>query len=122
FGQSGARQAFSLAQQLTPLAKKPPSTAIVSPTTKLAASEAKNTHAPHSSAAFPNRAKGVRANSSLPRAVSSKRERLRSVGKTPGALAFTHTPSLPHSMASDLVSAITAALLTLYAATSKNAT
>ena len=44
------------------------------------------------------------------------------VRKTPGAIALTFTPCFDHSIASDLVSEATAALLAAYAATSNSAT
>src|SRR4051812_25576588 len=103
---------------LTPLARKPPSTTKISPLTKLLASDERNTHAPTSSSTFPNRFMGVRRRNSRPRSVPSSRWRLRSVTNTPGAIALTHTPRAPHSIASDLVSEATAALLAAYAATS----
>src|ERR1051325_6302653 len=46
---------------LTPLARKPPSTAMTSPLTKLAASEARKIAAPASSSTFPKRFIGVRS-------------------------------------------------------------
>src|SRR6266700_2310788 len=83
----------------TPLARKPPSTASTCPVTKLAASEARNTAAPTSSSRFPNRRIGVRTRNSSPRPVPSSNPAFRSVRKTPGAIALTHTPYLAHSTA-----------------------
>src|SRR6266496_1123964 len=103
----------------TPLARKPPSTASTCPVTKLAASEARNTAAPTNSSRLPKRRMGVRTRNSLPRGVPSKSARFRSVGNTPGAIAFTHTLCGAHSTASVFVSETTAALLAAYAATSK---
>jgi len=81
------------------------------PVTKLALSEARNTAAPTSSSSFPKRFIGVRKRNSCPRAVPSSSAALRSVRKTPGAMAFTQTPWRAHSIARDLVSDATAALL-----------
>jgi len=67
--------------------------------------------APPSSSTFPNRRIGVRSRNSLPRSVPFSKAAFRSVGKTPGAMAFTQTPDVAHSRASDLVSEATAALL-----------
>src|SRR5262250_3063978 len=113
---------FRSHQRLTPLARKPPSTARTWPVTKLAASDARKTAAPTSSLSFPKRPMGVRVRNSLPRSVPSRRAALSSVRKTPGAMALTQTPLPAHSMASDFVSDATAALLAEYAATSKSAT
>ncbi len=76
----------------TPLARNPPSTTSRCPVTKLAASDARNTAAPPSSSSFPNRRIGVRSRNSRPRSVPSSRAAFRSVRKTPGARALTHTP------------------------------
>src|ERR1700704_3448799 len=103
---------------LTPLARKPPSTANTWPVTKLAASDDRNTAAPPSSSSLPNLFIGVRIRNSRPRSVPSSRAAFRSVRKTPGAIALTQTPNVAHSTASDLVSEATAALLAPYAATS----
>src|ERR1700681_742996 len=97
----------------TPLARNPPSTGSTWPVTKLAASEARNTTAPPSSSSFPNLFIGVRSRNSRPRSVPSSRVAFRSVRKTPGAIAFTQTPDLAHSIARDFVSEATAALLAL---------
>src|SRR4051812_48609702 len=97
----------------TPLARKPPSTTNRWPVTKLAASEARNITAPTSSSSSPNLRIGVRTRSSSPRGVPCNRGAVRSVRKYPGARALTHTPWRAHSMASDLVSEATAALLAL---------
>ena len=42
---------------------------------------------------------GVRVRNSRPRSVPSSNPAFRSVRKTPGAIAFTQTPDLAHSMA-----------------------
>src|SRR5690606_40585736 len=55
------------AHWLTPLARKPPSTAIVSPLTKLAASDDRKMAAPTSSSSWPKRFIGVRRRYSFPR-------------------------------------------------------
>src|SRR5215217_4609889 len=96
---------------LTPLARKPPSTTSTWPVTKLAASDARNTAAPASSSTSPNRFMGVRRRNSRPRSVPSSRAVFKGVRKTPGAIAFTHTPWGAHSIARDLVREATAALL-----------
>src|SRR5882757_1296809 len=106
----------------TPLAKNPPSAANTCPVTKLAASEAKNTAAPANSSSCPNRCIGVRSRNSFPRSVPSSNPAFNSVRKTPGAIPFTQTPFVAHSIASDFVSEATAALLAEYAATSCSAT
>ncbi len=54
---------------------------------------------------------GVRISSSWPRGVLSSSLALRSVRKTPGAMALTVTPFFDHSTASDRVSEATPALL-----------
>src|SRR5262249_8012744 len=64
---------------------------------------------------------GVRNRNSFPRSVPSSNCALRSVRNTPGAMALTQIPLQAHSMAKDLVSEATAALLAEYAATSYNA-
>src|SRR6187402_1894143 len=106
------------AHRLNPLARKPPSTGSTAPLVKLAASDARYTHAPANSSVRPKRAWGVRKSSSCPRSVPCNSLELSSVGNTPGAMALTHTPRGPHSTARDWVSATTPALLTPYAATS----
>ena len=63
------------AHWFTPLARKPPSTAITWPLTKLAASEARKMHRPTSSSTWPKRLSGVRMRSSLPRSVPSRSAR-----------------------------------------------
>src|SRR5258708_12244780 len=102
---------FRQSYWLTPLARKPPSTTRVCPVTKDAASEHRYTAAPTSSSVFPNRPMGVRANNSLPRGVLSSRSALSAVWNTPGAIAFTVTPRLDHSTASERVSETTPDLL-----------
>src|SRR5882724_325423 len=101
----------------TPLARKPPSTVSTCPVTKLAASEARNTHAPVSSSTLPNRCIGVRRRSSCARGVPFSNAEFSSVRNTPGAIALTQTPYRAHSIAKDLVKETTAALLAEYAAT-----
>src|SRR5215831_19666661 len=106
------RQAGALQNHwFTPLARNPPSTTIISPVTKLAASEARKIAAPASSSTFPNRFIGELSSNSRPRSVSSSNFRFRSVRKKPGAIAFTQTPCGAHSIASDFVRAPMAALL-----------
>src|SRR5215469_8719103 len=95
-----------------PLARNPPSTTSKCPVTKLAAGEARKTVAPTNSDNSPKRRIGVRIKHSSPRPVLSSKAAFRSVRKTPGTNAFTHTPWRAHSTASDLVSDATADLLT----------
>src|ERR1700721_3234 len=89
---------------------------MISPVVYDAASEARYTAAPTSSSVFPKRPIGERILNSRPRSVLSSSFAFKSVRKTPGAMALTSTPWRDHSTASDLVSAPTAALLTLYGA------
>ena len=69
------------------------------PVRKLAASEASSTAAPTSSSGLPKRPMGVRISNSWPRGVPFTRSPFSSVGKTPGAMAFTEIPSRAHSQA-----------------------
>ena len=71
---------------LNPLAKKPPSTARISPFTKLADSDARKTPAPTSSSTLRKRSIGMRSFSSLPRSLPPSRAVLGFVRNTPGAI------------------------------------
>src|ERR1700722_15529797 len=72
---------------------------------------------PVSSSIAPKRFMGVRIFNSRPRAVCRISSPFSAVGKTPGAIALTQILWGASSMANDLVSAPTPALLTPYAAT-----
>src|SRR5262245_46916225 len=93
---------------LTPLARRPPPPAISGPVTNVAASDARYTAAPTSSSRRPKRPIGVRVRNSWPRG-PFRISRLRSVSKTPGAIAFTVTPWRAHSTESARVRPATAA-------------
>src|SRR5262249_47716621 len=95
---------------------------IVVPVTKLAESDARNIAAPDSSSGLPKRFIGVRSKNSAPRGVPSRSFSFNAVRKTPGTIAFTHTPYGAHSIASDFVSDATPALLAEYAAISNRET
>src|SRR5688572_2684370 len=117
-----AKAAAFADHEFTPEHRYPPSTAIVVPVMKLAASEARKTAAPATSSGVPKRRIGVRVRISCPRSVPVSTELLICVGITPGAMALTLMPSRAHSMASVCVRDSTPIFETLYATTSYHAT
>jgi hypothetical protein len=78
-----------------PPAVTPPSTTMVSPVTKLEASEARKSSGPTSSLGLPTRFMGERPLAQSRKPGMPKRPAVISLGNHPGAMALTRTPRLP---------------------------
>src|SRR6266487_4571686 len=97
------------AAPLPQIADWPPSTTSTWPVMNDDASEARNTAGPAISSARPHRPIGMVESRPADACSSAQRLRFSSVAVHPGHSAFTRTPLVAHSTASDLVSEITAA-------------